>query len=101
MLDCDGSKSCEHCRINGSCVVKEGAGNFLYNFFVCWCQERGVVHIGGVLCFCPVAGIDVGVRPILRFLWMFVVETFDGIHDIFENGEVDDEVLVVPIEIKA
>ena len=42
-----------------------------------------------------------GVRLILRFLWIFVGETFDGVCNIFENGEVDDAVLVVPIEIKA
>ena len=42
-----------------------------------------------------------GVRLILRFLSVFVVETFDGIRDIFEHGEVDDAVLLVPIEINA
>ena len=28
-------------------------------------------------------------------------ETFDGVCNIFENGEVDDAVLVVPTKIKA
>ena len=72
----------------------------MYKLFVFWCQERGVVHIGGVLRFCPVAEFDVGVRLILRFSWMFVVETFDGICDIFEHGEVDEVFLVVPINFK-
>ena len=99
-MGCDGSKRCEHFRIDDSCIVKEGAGDFLYKLFVFWYQERGVIHIGGVLLFPPVAGLDVGVRLILRFLLMFEVETFDGIHNIFEHGEVDDAVSVVSIKIK-
>ena len=99
-MGCNGSKSCDHCRIDGSCVVKERAGEFLYNFFVCWCQERVAARIRGVLCFCPVAGLDVGVRPILRFLWMFVVENFDGICDIFEHGDLDDSPLLTPADKK-
>ena len=97
MLGYDGSKSCKHCSIDGSCIVKESPGDFLYNFFVCWCQEKGVVSIGGVLCLCLVYGLDVGVRLILWFSWMFMVETFDGICNIFEHGDVDDAVLVIPI----
>ena len=52
------------------------------------------------MCLCPIDGLDVGVRLILWFLWMFVVETFDDICDIFEDVEVDDAVLVVPTKIK-
>ena len=70
------------------------------HFFVCWCQKRGVVCIREVLFFSPIDGLDVGVRLILWFLWMFVVETFDGICDIFEHGEVDEVFLVVPINFK-
>ena len=64
--------------------------------------RRGGSSTSGEYCgFCPVVVLDVGVRLILWFLSVFVVETFDGIRDIFEHGEVDDAVLLVPIEIKA
>ena len=37
-----------------------------------------------------------GVRLILLFSWMFVVEIFDGICDIFEHGKVDEAGLGSP-----
>ena len=61
--------------------------------------ERSCPYRGSTVIF-PVDGVDMGVRLILWFSWMFVLETFDGTRDIFEHGEVDDAVLVVPINIK-
>ena len=40
------------------------------------------------------------VGMVLRFLWVTVIKTLEGVVDVGENGEVDLAVVVVPVQIQ-
>ena len=73
----------------------------LRHFFVCWAKEREVVSFRCILGLCPVGMFDMGVRLILKFLWLLVIETLESIENIGEHGEVHYAVAIVPIPIQS
>ena len=57
-----------------------------------------------VLCLlelCSILGLEVRVWLVLRFLWMGMVEAFDGLTDIVEHGDVHFAVGIIPVEVHA
>ena len=101
-LLCDNVAKCgEYDGIHSPCVIEQSADNFLDISFLWRTKEQGVVCIRYILGLYPVDRFDMGVRLILKFSWLVVVETHEDINNIGKHGEVHFVVVVVPIQIQS
>ena len=91
----------EHCAVNGSPIVEEDAEDFLREFLVGGDEWRVCVFLFSVLCFLAVFWFDVWARLVLWEEGDRMVKFYQCLLDVFQHGEVDFLLVVVPIEVNA
>ena len=88
-MDCNRSEGGEHGTVNCPRIIQNCADDLLNKFFVVFVEEGVTFHIFGVLDLCAVIWFAVCVRLFLGFLGGKMTESFEGVGNVLEHGNME------------
>ena len=100
LLYCNGSKCCQHSRIDCSRIIQKISRDFLYKIFTGYDEGFRYVCSLCILVLCSIVCPNVLVRLVLRILGFVVSESCEGICYIRQHLQLYLVLAVVPIEIQ-